>query len=299
MMNRLLPRFVSEHFRKPADPLTRVSPPKRGRGYFDRLSIGSTLALAMLACPMSSVAVEPVPGEIVPSSVSVSYGDGVKEEMEFMLFVPRGYARARSEGATESTSGAKRYPLVLFLHGRGESGTGGPDLPLVNIHGPLKFLAKHPEFSLIVVAPQCPRPPDGGVPEAWKADRLEAFLDVVSRTLPVDTDRVYVTGLSMGGYGTWRLAAMARDRFAAAIPICGEGQTEWAEKLKSLPIWAFHGEKDEIVPVAGTLEMIKAIQAAGGPAKVTIYPGVGHDSWTATYQNPEIYRWLLQHRREP
>ena len=106
-----------------------------------------------------------------------------------------------------------------------------------------------------------------------------------------------VTGVSMGGYGTWQLAAHAPERFAAIAPICGGGNPAWAERLKRMPIWAFHGDEDEVVPLRETTSMIDAVRAVGGEPRLTIYPGVAHDSWTAAYATPELYEWLLAQRR--
>jgi predicted peptidase len=137
------------------------------------------------------------------------------------------------------------------------------------------------------------------VPSAWKADELILLVDHVVAKLNVDPNRVYVTGLSMGGYGTWRLAAKYPERFAAALPICGGGQPdEMAKALSRVPIWAFHGEKDAVVRVAESKKMVEAVRRAGGDVKLTVYPDVEHNSWDRTYDNQEVYDWLLSHRRK-
>jgi predicted peptidase len=118
------------------------------------------------------------------------------------------------------------------------------------------------------------------------------------RKYRIDKDRVYLTGLSMGGYGTWALAAAHPEKFAAIAPICGGGNPAEAAKLARLPIWVFHGAKDPTVPIERSKEMVEAIKAAGGDAKFTIYPEAGHDSWTETYNNPELYQWLLAQKRK-
>ena len=111
---------------------------------------------------------------------------------------------------------------------------------------------------------------------------------------------MYLTGLSMGGFGTWTLAAAYPRRFAAIAPICGGGSPKDAPKLKSLPIWVFHGAQDKTVPLARSEDMVKALKGAGaGEVKFTVYPDAGHDSWTATYDNPELYSWLLAHQLKP
>ncbi|MBX7246674.1 MAG: prolyl oligopeptidase family serine peptidase [Candidatus Sumerlaeaceae bacterium] len=183
-----------------------------------------------------------------------------------------------------------KYPLILFLHGSGERGT---DLSLVKKHGPPSFLDEQTTFPFIVVSPQCP------LKQWWDEPTLMALLDDVEKKYPVDLDRVYLTGISMGGFATWELATKHPERFAAIIPICGAGNPYLAENLKTVPIWAFHGAKDQAVPVSATEVMVPAVKKAGGDAQQTIYPDATHNSWTRTYANPEIYEWLLQHTKKP
>jgi predicted peptidase len=147
------------------------------------------------------------------------------------------------------------------------------------------------DIPFIVVSPQCP------AGEFWSADVLSALLDEVISNYGVDTDRIYVTGLSMGGFGTWLLAIAQPQRFAAIAPICGGGLPEKACLIKDLPVWAFHGAKDELVPIQRTQEMVEALQECGGNVRFTVYPEAGHDSWTQTYDNLELYDWFLQHAR--
>jgi predicted peptidase len=211
----------------------------------------------------------------------------------------------------EKIEPGKRYPLVLFLHGLGERGT---ENARQLIHGAGEFAKeanrrKHPCF---VVAPQCP--PDklwvGGDLRNVRSDEyvmpekpsqpMALVLELIEKLpadLPIDKDRLYVTGLSMGGYGTWDLVQRRPELFAAAMPICGRGDLAQAAKLKNLPIWAFHGDADPVVPVARTKTMIAAIRAAGGTPKMTLYAGVGHDSWTATYADPEVMAWLFAQKK--
>ena len=146
------------------------------------------------------------------------------------------------------------------------------------------------------MSPQSPQRGAGG----WRSqvETLNGLLDDVMAKYKVDKDRVYVTGLSMGGYGTWALAAAHPKRFAAIVPICGGGNPADAAKLKDLPIWVFHGAKDRAVPLARSEMMVKAIKKAGGNPKFTVYPEAGHDSWTESYDNPELYTWLLKQKRK-
>jgi predicted peptidase len=182
-----------------------------------------------------------------------------------------------------------RWPVILFLHGSGER---GDDLTAVKKHGLPKFLDLQPDFPFIVVAPQCPED------EWWDSATLAALLDRVERRYRVDSRRIYVTGLSMGGYGTWALALHQPRRFAAIAPVCGGGNRLLAKRIAHLPAWVFHGADDDIVPATQSEQMVKALRAAGGNPKLTLYPGTGHDSWTETYANLELYEWLLRHTRK-
>ena len=198
---------------------------------------------------------------------------------KYLLFLPETYGQEQ-----------KSWPMILFLHGVGERGN---DLKKVKKHGPPKIAEKQKDFPFIVVSPQCP-------PEQWWPEKVEVLInlldDIVSR-YDVDTDRIYLTGLSMGGYGTWALAVAYPDRFAAIAPICGGGNWLMADRLINVPIWAFHGAKDRGVPLEESQEMVNAVNAKGGSAKLTVYPDAGHDSWTATYNNQELYDWFLKHRK--
>ncbi|WP_047816841.1 carboxylesterase family protein [Rhodopirellula islandica] len=213
--------------------------------------------------------------------------EGRPDRLPYLLYTPEDY------------DPGQRVPLLLFLHGLGESGDG--NFQQIAVHGPPKRVGKEgKELPFVIVSPQSPMPGRDRkeVVESWKADELMALLDHVEGQLSIDTRRVYVTGLSMGGFGTWRLTATHPERFAAAIPICGGGKTEWADELAKTPIWVFHGGQDSVVALSGSEEMVTAIQRAGGDVKLTIYPDAGHDSWTATYANPEVYAWLLRHQLE-
>ena len=180
------------------------------------------------------------------------------------------------------------WPLILFLHGVGER---GDDLSVVERLGPPKAARLWPYFPFAIAAPQCVSG------ESWAVERLVRFLDGMFATHALNPERVYLTGLSMGGYGTWHLAAAHPERFAAAAPICGGGDPRWAGRLRRLPVWAFHGSKDPVVPLAASREMVDALERIGAPVRFTVYPGVGHDSWTQAYADWELYKWFLEHRR--
>ncbi len=201
-------------------------------------------------------------------------------KMPYRLYDPR-----------ESDKSTARYPLVLFLHGAGERGT---DNRAQLVHGVRDFLASRSQSRrpCFVLAPQCPRG------RYWNiAQFLELTRDVIAKH-PIDVDRVYVTGLSMGGYGTWHALAEAPGLFAAAAPVCGGGPVEAAAKMADVPIWAFHGDADRVVPARKSREMIEAVTAAGGTPKYTEYPGVRHNSWSRTYSNEAVHEWLFTQQLE-
>lgn len=199
-------------------------------------------------------------------------------EMDYLLYLPKDH-EARDA-----------WPLLLFLHGAGERGS---DLQLVKKHGPPKLIEAGREFPFVVVSPQCLSN------EWWEPMSLAALLDEVIAKYRIDQDQVWVTGLSMGGYGTWSLASRSAERFAAIVPICGGGERYWARRMKGLPVWVFHGAKDSVVPVARSEEMVEALKEQRGNVRLTVYPDAGHDSWSETYDNPQLYEWLLQQKRLP
>lgn len=204
------------------------------------------------------------------------------EKLPYLLALPTDY----------KADDTKR-PLLLFLHGAGECGV---DLNLVKIHGPPKLVEKKPgDFPFIVVSPQAPIN-DIPIIDRWEPRLLAELVDQVVAKYNADPDRLYVTGLSMGGYGTFRLLAHYPKKFAAAVPICGGGWINYAEPLSQVPMWIFHGTDDEAVPLERSLDIVKAVRKRGAKPLFTVYDGVGHDSWTQTYDNPEVYAWLLKHK---
>lgn len=208
--------------------------------------------------------------------------------LDYLLFLPGGY----------NGKERKRWPLLLFLHGAGERGT---NLARVAVHGPPKIVKSRPDFPFILVSPQCPNG------ETWSNDGLLALLDQIISTCKVDTNRVYLTGLSMGGYGTWSLGMQYPERFAAIAPVCGGGETirvllasrQKMAALKSLGVWAFHGAKDPVVPLEESERMVSALKKVGvKEVRLSVYPEAQHDSWTQTYRNEDLYQWFLEHRRK-
>ncbi len=213
-----------------------------------------------------------------------TYKDADGNEAKYVLFVPYSY----------SNKAKKPYPLILFLHGSGQTGTDGRK----QATGGLGLVVKNSEinFPFFVLFPQSQN-------RTWQADSEDAkramdILAEVEKEYKIDSKRIYLTGLSMGGFGTWSLAIAHPDKWAAIVPICGRGDTSKAEVIKNLPCWCFHGSDDHTVPVEGSREMIAAITKAGGKPKYTEYPGVGHNSWDRAYGTPELFRWLLtQHKK--
>jgi predicted peptidase len=200
-----------------------------------------------------------------------------------------GYQYLLATPETYDADPAKKWPLVVFLHGAGERGQN-PEL--LKKHGPLKLMAAGKKFEAIVV---CPQVPLGGV---WNPHGVKALVDKLKQEHRVDDLRVYLTGISMGGFGTWDTILEYPETFAAAAPICGGagiGILKF-DRIKDLPLWIFHGEADTVVPAAYTTSALPRLKDSKG-LKVTIYPGVGHDSWTQTYDNPEFWEWLFTQKR--
>ena len=223
---------------------------------------------------------DPAAGKQVACELQVKTGSGEEVQeatLRYWLYLPADY------------DGKDAFPLVVFLHGAGER---GDDLELVKKWGPPKLVSDGKEFPFVLVSPQCPR---GG---RWDVDQIARLTDHIAGTFKIEKRRMYITGLSMGGYGTWGLLAKHPKLFAAAAPICGGGDPESAAHMVHVPIWAFHGDKDTTVPLQRSQDMVDAVNKAGGKAKLTVYPGVGHNSWSETYDNPEVYKWLLSHQRE-
>jgi len=232
------------------------------------------MIFALGTCPKASHAA-PGPGKVRQQEKHTSVT--IKVQLNYLLYLPPDY------------DSKDKWPLLLFLHGAGERGN---DLRLVKKHGPPKLIEQGKDFPFVIVSPQCPKG------RWWEPFELTALLDYIVANYKIDQQRIYVTGLSMGGFGTWSLAAYTPDRFAAIAPICGGGEPLWALRLRQLPVWAFHGAKDKVVPPSRSKEMVEALKAVGAEVRFTLYPNAGHDAWTATYNNPKLYEWLLSHKRK-
>lgn len=192
----------------------------------------------------------------------------------YLLYLPKDYNQTENN-----------FPLVLFLHGAGER---GEDIEKVKIHGLPKLINHGKDFPFIVVSPQCPEN------MLWNTDILSALLDKIESEYRIDLDKVYLTGLSMGGHGTWELAIKEPKRFAAIAPVCGWTDTSKACLIAHIPTWVFHGAKDVVIPVNASVDMVEALKKCGVDPKLTIYPEANHDSWTETYNNEELYKWLME-----
>jgi len=237
----------------------------------------SLVSLALLAVAPLAFAEETQTGFVAKEFKNA---DGTTSK--YVVFVPAAY-----DGKTE-------YPVILFLHGAGET-KGGTKMPVEVGLGPV-IKKQEKTFPYIVVIPQSEK-------RTWQADkddgkRAIAILDAVQKEYKTDSKRVILTGLSMGGYGTWSHAAAFPDRWAAIIPVCGGGNPKDAEKIKDIPCWNFHGDKDTAVPVAKSRDMIEALKKAGGKPKYTEYPGVGHNSWDAAYGDKELWTWLAEQKKK-
>lgn len=235
-----------------------------------------SLALALFG---TAVLADDAPAKLTPQSFESQIT--IKLGYKFLLAVPDGYA------ADES----KKWPLLVFLHGAGER---GDDLNLLMKHGPPKLIAAGQKFEAIVV---CPQVPTG---EFWNPHGVKALVDSVKQSHRVDEARVYLTGISMGGFGTFDTIAAYPDVFAAAIPICGGAGINVVKfgPLKDMPVWIFHGGKDPVVPVAYSEMAMGWFKRNKAPdVKLTVYPDAQHDSWTQTYDNPEVWAWLFAQKR--
>jgi predicted peptidase len=210
---------------------------------------------------------------------------GKDGDSKYVVFVPHDY------------KGDKEFPLILFLHGAGERGDDGEAPVKQGIGNAVKFKGGEKTFKFFVIFPQCSKK------GTWKAggpdaDRALAILDEVQKAYKIDSKRIYLTGLSLGGFGTFSLAAADPERWAAIVPVCGGGDTSTASKIKDIPCWCFHGDADKAVPVQRSRDMIDAIKKAGGNPRYSEFPYVGHNSWDPAYVTPELYPWLLAQKRK-
>jgi predicted peptidase len=236
---------------------------------------GALAALLFSGCQRAGGAA--IRGVQAPAQLNVTRS--VTSRGDYLLYLPTDYDRAKPGG----------WPLLVFLHGAGERGT---DLKGPAVHGPPRLIREGKSLPFIVVSPQV----EGW--DIWSTAWIDALIDDVSRRYGVDPDRIYMTGLSMGGYGAWQYAMERPNTLAALVPVSAGGVPSGACGLTHLPIWVFHGAKDDIVPIDRAQQIVDRIKGCKGTnVQLTIYPNAGHDAWTETYANPALYEWLARQRR--
>lgn len=197
--------------------------------------------------------------------------------LSYLIYQPPGFAE-------------EPRPLVLFLHGVGERGS---DLSHVATHGIPALIERGKNFPFVAVSPQCPADLYWGE----ISDALLELLLLLDPALHIDPARIYLTGISMGGFGAFKLAACAPKTFAALVSVCGGGEEAWAPALASIPTWLFHGVRDDVVPASSSQRMCAALEAEGASVKLTLYDDLGHQCWDRAYQTPELFDWLLSQKR--
>jgi predicted peptidase len=215
---------------------------------------------------------------------TLTYKDSDGKEVKYVLFVPHDY------------KGDKPFPLILFLHGSGETYDGKNEGKQAKVGIGPAVEKQEKTFPAFVLMPQAQK-------RNWRADGEDAqraldILKAVQKDYKIDDKRLYLTGLSMGGFGTWSMAAKYPDKWAAIVPICGGGNVKDAEKIKDIPCWVFHGDADKAVAVDKSREMVAALKDAGGKPKYDEYPGVGHNSWEKAYANKELFDWLFMQQKK-
>jgi predicted peptidase len=193
------------------------------------------------------------------------------------LYLPKGYL-----------SGSAAWPLVIFLHGSGER---GDDLERVKVHGPPKLAARGVDYPFMLVSPQL----EAGA--RWNPTRLHELLVAVKASLRIDPIRITATGLSLGGHGVWNWAAAYPGDLAGIAPVCGYGDPAAVCRARNVPVRAYHGDADPVVPLARQQACVDALRACGGEVSFTIYPGIGHDAWNPAYEDPALVPWLMARQR--
>jgi len=201
------------------------------------------------------------------------------QPMNYLLYLPQDY----------SDAGEQDFPLLLFLHGGGE---GGDDIEKVKTHGPPMLVEQGQEFPFIILSPQNPYPR-----KFWDTKMLNQLLEEVMQEYRVDTSRIYLTGLSRGGYGAWTMAMEYPDIFAALVTVCGAVPSSYAGWVPKIPIRVFHGADDPVINLEESVDMVNALKRLDHDVKLTVYENTGHDSWVQAYNDPELYRWLMKQQR--
>ena len=249
----------------------------------------SVLFGAALFCLLPSLARAEAPATgFVPATgfLDRTIKDADGKEAKYVLFVPDGY----------KANGDKAYPIILFLHGSGETGSDGQKQAKVGLAPAIRKQEKAGKhFPFFAVFPQSQK-------RTWGANspdgqRAIAILDAVEKEYRIDKKRQYLTGLSMGGFGTWSFAMKYPDRWAAIVPCCGGGNPANVKEIKDIPTWVFHGDADPAVNIEKGRQMVAALKEAGAKPKFTVYPGVGHNCWDKAYGTPGLYTWLLEQHK--
>ena len=264
---------------------------------FERLSAGRWLKICLTVVFISLIsqasALSGVSDSMIESLTAESHAIEGVGKLPYRIYTPR------------PVEDETVYPLIVFMHGAGERGSDNTSQLKHGVGSIIRFIERFnkPAF---VIAPQVaddhqwvdtPWSDDAHVlPKSPSASMslLLGLIDSVNQTLPIDRRRIYITGISMGGFGTWDLLMRRPDEFAAAIPICGGGDETSAHLIRDIPVWVFHGGDDQVVKTHRSRNMIEALEGVAGRPRYTEYPGVGHDSWTVTYENPEVLHWLFE-----
>jgi predicted peptidase len=240
------------------------------------------MAIAALASIAATKA--PLAPSVPPEGVQTAQPAPAEGGYPYLVFVPKGYGAETNQ----------KWPLVIFLHGSGERGS---DIELVKKNGPPKVIAQHTGSPFILVSPQLEK---GAYDSRWDAAKLDALLVTLRKTYRIDPSRIYLTGLSLGGFATWDWALRRPDLFAAIAPVAAIAENKSDPcVLKDMPIWAFHGDQDDVVDPLQGVAIVKAVDACKGSVrpKMTIYPQTTHGSWEPAYDDPALWRWLLEQRR--
>lgn len=237
-----------------------------------------TCLLLLLAGFAHGLAADGAVSPVAPPLVRRCGEPGPDNGLDYLVYLPADYGR----------DAARKWPLVVFLHGMSDR---GGDLARLRAVALPRAVERRGNLAYVLVAPHCP---DGMV---WPTKRLDKLLGQVLSEQRVDPQRVVLTGLSMGGMATWRWGMAEPGRFAALVPIAGGVAPDDVDELKGMPIWAFHGEADPVLPVDGHRRIVDAAKAAGAEVRFTVYPGVGHNCWDRAYANPALEPWMLAQRR--
>ncbi|MCA8969956.1 MAG: prolyl oligopeptidase family serine peptidase [Planctomycetes bacterium] len=244
------------------------------------------LAMTLASCAATGRADVDIANDVPGESNRVFVRGPGRQDVPYKLYLPPGY---------DDPSGREAWPLLVFLHGAGER---GDDLERVAIHGPIGRARKQP-MPFVIVSPLCPKG------RSWRNEELVDLIDHCLARYFVDERRVLLTGLSMGGYGTFALGLTHPEKFAAIVPICGGGERlapfmlddRGKAALRSLQVRVYHGADDRVVPIEESLRMVHVLEELGVPVEMTTYQGVGHAAWKPAYADEELWRWLEERHR--